>query len=436
MRFAHVFVAIFLGTALIVAALILHRARPAVETAQPSAQAVLATGKCAECHRHETSAIVHQFEKSKHARVGVTCLDCHRPVQGQKSIEHNGFTLSAQLTSNNCASCHTTEHDQFMRSRHAAPAWAAVRGTQDFTPAQIAQGEMYHPGWVKRAPNELPMMEGPGAIEKGCGTCHSIGKPNSDGSIGSCTNCHSRHNASVATARMPTTCGQCHMGPDHSQLEIYDESKHGVLFAAQHASMNLDAPPKTLTTEDMPIPTCSTCHMSGLEGMGVTHDVTERLSWYLFAQISEPRPMYLQGQNRMKQVCLKCHARSSVDSFYKDAETVVGNTNDKVKEAAAIMKGLRDEGLLTPAPMDEPIENKFFDLWHYFGRTSKHGAFMGGPDFVQWHGNYEIVTHLNELRAMASELREKHRLAAAIASASAMPSAMPSASASASGAHK
>ena len=41
------------------------------------------------------------------------------------------------------------------------------------------------------------------------------------------------------------------MGPDHSQLEIYEESKHGVLFAAQRDQMNLRADPKRLTTADM-----------------------------------------------------------------------------------------------------------------------------------------------------------------------------------------
>jgi hydroxylamine dehydrogenase len=66
------------------------------------------------------------------------------------------------------------------------------------------------------------------------------------------------------------------MGPDHSQLEIYNESKHGILYNAQKRFMNLSAPPNNLTTKDMPVPTCSTCHMSGLEGLKFTHDVTER----------------------------------------------------------------------------------------------------------------------------------------------------------------
>ncbi len=47
-----------------------------------------------------------------------------------------------------------------------------------------------------------------------------------------------------------------------------------------------------------------------------------------------------------------------------------------------------------------------FDLWHYYGRTAKHGAFMGGPDYVQWHGFYELNLKLTELRAMAQELEE------------------------------
>jgi hypothetical protein len=47
-------------------------------------------------------------------------------------------------------------------------------------------------------------------------------------------------------------------------------------------------------------------------------------------------------------------------------------------------------------------------LWHYDGRTSKHGAFMGGADFVQWHGNYPMLQKTVELKTMAVELRREH----------------------------
>jgi len=139
--------------------------------------------------------------------------------------------------------------------------------------------------------------------------------------------------------------------------------------------------------------------------MNVTHDVTERLSYWLFAGISEKRPTHLQGQANMKSICLKCHATTHVEKFYKEAEDVLIATNEKMKEAEDLMKALRAEGLLTEEPFDETIEFLYFDIWHYYGRTAKHGAFMGGADFVQWHGNYEILLKMTELKTMAKELR-------------------------------
>lgn len=56
-------------------------------------------------------------------------------------------------------------------------------------------------------------------------------------------------------------------------------------------------------------------------------------------------------------------------------------------------------GKLTKTPFDEPIEYLYFDMWHYDGRTARHGAFMGGADFVQRHGAYQLTAKLTELRA-------------------------------------
>ena len=405
--FKSVFIAVFIGTALIVVALLFNTHRPQHDTQQPQAEFVRATGKCASCHLRETAAVVHQFERSKHARLGVSCLDCHRPVEAQEDYAHRGFTLAQQLTAKNCNQCHPSEYQQFLRSRHAAPAWAAVYGASDFSTAQIADAEKYHKGAVQRAANKLALLEGDSATAVGCAGCHDIGKPNADGSIGSCTDCHARHSTSVALAREPQTCGQCHMGPDHSQIEIYHASKHGVLFNAQRDTLNLNATPRELTTADMPIPTCATCHLSGLDGLRVTHDTTERLSYWLFAAISHKRPTYAQGRNAMQEVCLKCHTTTHVENFYTEAEKVVANTNDKIKAGQELMQALRDEGLLTDTPFDEPIEFLYFDLWHYYGRTAKHGAYMGGADFVQWHGNYELLLKMTKMKKMARELRER-----------------------------
>ncbi len=47
-------------------------------------------------------------------------------------------------------------------------------------------------------------------------------------------------------ARQPESCGKCHLGPDHPQKEIYEESKHGVAFRDLIGEMNLDAKPWVL----------------------------------------------------------------------------------------------------------------------------------------------------------------------------------------------
>jgi hydroxylamine dehydrogenase len=408
MSFRAVFIAVVLGTALLIAAFMVHRYRPRVVIEQPSAAFVRASGKCAECHANLEASIVHEYELSVHARKGINCLDCHHPAANQQGQEHHGFTIAAHLTAGNCRSCHEPIYQQYLRSRHAAAAWAGVYGSGDFTPEQIAIGETYHPGSCRRPANPLTSLEGGPLSQGGCARCHSIGRPNNDGTIGTCTACHTRHTASVEVARLPSTCGQCHMGADHAQLEIYNESKHGVLFAAQRSLLNLAAPPQQLTTHDMFVPTCATCHMSGLGGRGVTHDTSERLSYHLFAPITEKRANYTLAQAHMKDICRNCHTQPLVDRIYQEAEQVVVSTNAKVQAAQTILDALRKDGLLGPKPFAHPIEFLYFDLWHYYGITAKHGAFMGGADFVQWHGAYPLVKNTVEIEAMARRMRREH----------------------------
>ena len=180
------------------------------------------------------------------------------------------------------------------------------------------------------------------------------------------------------------------------------------MFQAQRKLLNLAAEPKKLTTRDMFVPTCATCHMSGLNGMNVTHDPGERLSYELFAEVSEKRPNFARGQAAMKDTCRNCHTQTVIDRVYGQAEKVVVATNEKVKAAKEVIEGLRKDGVLTSKPFQTPIDFLYFDLWHYYGRTSKHGAFMGGADFVQWHGNYPMLKHTVEMKEMAAEMRRLH----------------------------
>lgn len=405
MSFRSVFLAVVIAFALIVSAFLVNKQRPSVETTQPTADFVRASGKCAQCHARMQYSVVHEYEMSAHAKKGVNCLDCHQPAEGQQKQDHHGFVIATHLTAGNCRSCHEGIYQEFLRSRHAATSWAAIYGEKGLKPEQVAFSEQYQPGGTKRPPHPFVTAEGTSAMVSGCEQCHAIGKPNDDGTIGTCTACHSRHTSSIALARLPSTCAQCHMGPDHSQIEIYEESKHGVMFAAQEHLLNLGAEPKSLTTRDMFVPTCATCHMSGLNGLKVTHDPTERLSYYLADAVTQKRPNYARAQANMKEVCEQCHTHTVIDRVYTQAEAVVESTNAKVQHAQAIVNGLRSDGLLSGPPFSNPIDFLYFDLWHYDGRTSKHGAFMGGADFVQWHGNYPMMQKTVQLEQMAAELR-------------------------------
>jgi hypothetical protein len=148
--------------------------------------------------------------------------------------------------------------------------------------------------------------------------------------------------------------------------------------------------------------------MSGLNGLGVTHDPSERLSYYLANAITDRRPNAEAAQAKMKQVCSQCHASTVVERVYTQAVKVVEATNGQVRAAQELVNGLRADGTLSGPPFSQPIDFVYFDLWHYDGRTSKHGAFMGGADFVQWHGNYPMLQKSVELRSLAATLRREH----------------------------
>src|SRR6476646_4954838 len=78
MSFRSVFLAVVIAFALIVSAFLINRKRPSVETAQPTADFVRASGKCAECHARLQYSVGHEYEMPPHAKKGVNCLDCHQ----------------------------------------------------------------------------------------------------------------------------------------------------------------------------------------------------------------------------------------------------------------------------------------------------------------------------------------------------------------------
>jgi len=359
--------------------------------------------ECVVCHRRATPGIVEQYGHSTMAAGEVMCDDCHEVEEDYPgAVEHEGTFVLAQPTTAKCQRCHQAEVAQFNQSRHSLPAYVAYAGTADLTPelldmyAAIPEGS-FAPDKMR---NALFEIEGPAITRFACESCHNVGKPAADGSVGDCSKCHLRHEFSLEQARKPETCNFCHIGPDHPQYEIYIESPHGIAYKTGGHRWNWEAEPGTLETGDFPAATCALCHMSGFGQTGTTHDVGERLTWYLFAPISERRPGWQDNRTRMQNVCRSCHNENFIDDFYAAADEATEAVNAWVAQSDAMMAPLQQRGLLTEEPFDEPIDFVYFELWHHWGRTAKFGAWMQGPDYTQWHGAYEVLADLAELEEM------------------------------------
>ncbi len=62
---------------------------------------------------------------------------------------------------------------------------------------------------------------------------------------------------------------------------------------------------------------------TGFGSTGTTHDVGERLTWFLFAAVSEQRPAADSNRVRMQSVCLECHNSGFIDEFYESGDAIV-----------------------------------------------------------------------------------------------------------------
>jgi hypothetical protein len=398
-----------------------------------SGEGVVASDECIDCHtRAQVLEVISlDWENSKHAEAGTTCIDCHQSDPSDPdSYLHNGFEISHVVSPQDCAKCHDNQVEEFKQSLHSL---GAVYYEYLFSAEKLPYIEsQMEGGFIVSEGQEISHA----ATLRGCQACHGtnmtgkstedftvwpnngIGRINPDGSRGSCSSCHSRHTFSIREARHPETCGQCHVGPDHPQLEIFTESKHGNIYASEHDKWDWDVKDWQAGI-DYRAPTCAGCHMSSAPMVPSTHDVSSRLSWELEIPISRRTDNIASslGVNfsdgttwevklsRMKKVCTQCHSKIWVDNYYKQADTVVELYNDRYKSAKSILDELYEDEVLTKTSFDEPIEFKIYEMWHHEGRRARMGAFMMGPDYVQWHGFYELLKDRIEIEHMANELR-------------------------------
>jgi hydroxylamine dehydrogenase len=439
---------------------------------------------CVECHRQSSPGIIDHWLGSTHAVKGVGCVECHRAdARDADAFDHYGSLIATIVTPKDCGVCHETETKEFLASHHAK-AGNILESLDNFLAETVEGSRVPFNPHSPTPGREIDMVDGMASVNVGCRQCHGskvalesidgglitvdelepdekgiptnkkavsrikknangrpslsesswpntgIGRLNLDGSRGSCSACHSRHDFSPRRARQPENCGKCHLGPDHPQKEIYEESKHGVAFRDLKDKMNLDAHHWVLGEDYTQAPTCATCHMSGHSRNGgkVTHDPGERLSWTNRPPVSLVMDTDAEGKviketdpdkrlemvastwqdkrMKMQQVCLHCHTTNYVNAFYKQYDDFVINYNEKfAKPGQIIMNALKENKLITPGNFDDEIEWTWFYLWHHEGRRARHGASMMAPDYAHWHGMYEVAERFYmELIPQAREL--------------------------------
>ncbi len=398
------------------------------------------TRACVKCHMTENTPIYQQWGASKHYRANVGCFECHGAQEGEPdAFQHEGHWIATIVSPKDCARCHAREAEEFANSHHSKGG--RILGSLDNVLAEVVEGNRglvtpsFQNGISAAAVNgcwqchgsEVKVLPG-GKLDPATWPNTGIGRINPDGSEGSCSACHSRHSFSAEQARHPDNCGKCHMGPDHPQLEIYYESKHGIAFRAHKDKLNMDSA-KWVVGEDYHLaPTCATCHMSATParpatkdrpetpGMPVTHDVGMRISWNnrpvisVRPEISDAK-MGLPGanvnwqtrRNNMKNVCINCHEQQWVDNFYVQYDGLIDLYHVKFARPGQELYNLA-KPLMEPAKFANALDWTWFELWHHEGRRARHGASMMGPDYTHWHGTYEIAKHF--YIKMIPELRE------------------------------
>jgi hydroxylamine dehydrogenase len=390
---------------------------------------------CLMCHRNLTPGVVADWEASKHSQKGVGCAICH----GQPHLEEGGGAKT--VTAETCGQCHAQRLAEFKKGKHAL-AWAAMEAmpTTHFKPMELIGGQ------------------------KGCGGCHKIGlkdgevveRLKNEGSTyghASCDSCHTRHSFSIAEAREPEACATCHMGFDHPQWEMYSTSKHGIRHALKRDGV---------LPESAAAPRCQDCHMTDgnhevrtawgflavrtndlapypgeseqwwadrvtiLQGLGVLDpegNPTGRLDVVRNAQVARlDAEEFDKERARMVAACSKCHAPTFAREELAKGDQLIEQVDHLMAEAIREVASLYGDGILEKPDYyayafpdllafhdsPTPIENRLFTMHLKHRMRAFQGAFHMNPDYTLWYGWNEMVQDLDEIRAMAREMRAHH----------------------------
>jgi hydroxylamine dehydrogenase len=455
------------------------------------------TETCLGCHESIHPGIVEDWKKSRHALttpgaamkvkgpglkvssekvpgglmgVSVGCAECHtlRPKAHADTFDHNDYDVHVVVSPDDCAACHAQERAQYERNVMSR-AHGNLNGNKVY-------------GLLKRSINGTPALKNgklvltepePGLLAESCEYCHGTklsvramvtrdtdlgemefpdiegwpnqgtGRVNLDGSLGACTACHPRHRFSMAMARKPYTCKECHAGPDVPAYKVYAASKHGNIFSSKQKEWDFTPVPWTVG-RDFTAPTCAACHMSQLadtDGQVITertHEIKDRLAYRLFGLIyAHPHPrdadtsiirngqglqlptdfqgraaegFLLDGKERdqkreaMQASCLACHDSSWVNRHWQRMEETIRETNAATLTATQLMQEIWTQGgaqglIAGGNPFDEFIERKWCNTWLFYANSIRLSSAMGGGgDYgVFANGRYFMSQTIQEI---------------------------------------
>ena len=253
----------------------------------------------------------------------VGCAECHtlKPDTHEDSFDHNGYEVHTVVTPEDCAVCHFEERDQY-KGNIMSHAYGnlqnnlvyrslvdSINGTITFEEMKLAHEKpsaetdadscFYCHGTVVKVEGTETRDTDEGEMEFPRLTGwpnQGVGRINPDGSMGSCSACHTRHQFSIRTARSPYTCAECHKGPDVPAYQVYTVSKHGNIFSSENKSWDFENVPWRVG-KDFTSPTCASCHVSLMvseDGTVISersHRMMDRLEWRIFGlPYAHPQP--------------------------------------------------------------------------------------------------------------------------------------------------
>jgi hypothetical protein len=458
-----------------------------------------ATEECLECHISLNPGLVASWQKSQHAQLSpqealqktglelkvsgrripedltknvVGCAECHtmNAEKHKDTFEHNGHAVHIVVTPTDCATCHPVEADQYTKNLMSFAYGNLVNNpTYQGLILSINGGYVFDQMNLSiKAPNDETNADsclfchGTSVEVKGVASRETedygelefpvlsgwpnqgVGRLNPDGSKGSCSACHTRHQFSIEVARKPYTCSECHKGPDVPAYKVYQVSKHGNIFSSVgNKGWNFKSVPWVIG-KDFTAPTCATCHISlltGEEGNVVverTHQINNRIPWRIFGLIyAHPHPKapdttviknkdglflptaltgeravgYLidakeQEKRRltMQGICLSCHGREWVDGHWSRFENTIGTTNESTLTATQMMLTIWDKGFAEGLPQkgnlfDESVERRWANIWLLYANHIRLSSAMCGGDYgVFDRGRYFMTGKIQEIK--------------------------------------